>query len=129
MGENLKFLSKAKCIFVIFTRLCGGIDEGASLLLIFIDLRQIHRQLQVANCENWPSESRPTVHRLRFEEGRSSLADDAGSERPNSSTFDQQIEVVKHRVQEEQPKSSLRTLSEDLSFSKDREENAQQQKW
>ena len=68
---------------------------------IFIEQRrglsagQIIRQLQEANCENSPSES--TVHRWcsKFKEGRSSLADDSISGRPNTVTTEDQIEAVK----------------------------------
>ena len=90
---------------------------------IFIEQRrglsagQITRQLQEAHCENSPSES--TVHRWcsKFREGRASLADDPRSGRPITVTTEEQIEAVKQRI-EEQPKSSLRILLEDLDLSK-----------
>ena len=83
-----------------------------------LSAKQTSRQLHEANCKNSPSES--TVHRWcsKLRQERSSLADDPRSGRPNFIITEEQIEAVKQRT-EENPKISLRILSDDLGLSKD----------
>jgi transposase len=78
---------------------------------------EIYQQLQETHV-NIPSQ--PTVFKWckRFREGRQSLNDDVRGGRPSTSSTPENVQILKGLI-EEQPRTSLRDLSETTGLSKD----------
>ncbi len=83
-----------------------------------LNANQIIRQIKEASLPNSPSES--TIHRWHsaFQAGRNSLDDEQRVGRPCSSRTPENITVICDLIQNE-PKQSLRRLSDETSLSKE----------